>query len=74
VPTLTAALRGYEDYLTANAWLVELAREKLKGLILGCWCVDDRLGVASIVCHAQILARVADGAVLPILKRGRVDP
>jgi Domain of unknown function (DUF4326) len=69
VKTLSEALRGYEDHLASDQKLVDRARKELRGLTLGCWCCMDLTGKAPIICHAQILARVADGRKLPILPR-----
>ena len=69
VSSLSEALRGYEEHLAARPDLIERARKELKGLTLGCWCCMDLNGKGTIVCHAQILARVADGRKLPILPR-----
>jgi hypothetical protein len=67
VGTLSEALRGYEGWLTAHPELIARARKELRGKTLACVCVNDLRGTAPIVCHAQILARVADGKKLPIL-------
>lgn len=67
VETREEALRGYETWLQARPLLIARVRQELRGKTLACWCVDDLDGKAPIVCHAQILARVADGADLPVL-------
>ena len=67
VKTLGEALRGYQEHLARHPELVKLARKELRGLALGCVCTMDLTGKGEIVCHAQILARVADGADLPII-------
>ena len=64
---LMSALAAYEAYLSGHPDLIERARAMLKGKVLACWCIDDLSGKEPIVCHAQILARVADGRDLPIL-------
>lgn len=66
VLTLGEALRGYQAHLMAHPPLVRAARKELRGKTLGCWCTVDLVGRGEIVCHAQILARVADGARLPL--------
>lgn len=68
VPTLSEALRGYERHLLEHPELIKKARLELRGKTLGCFCVMDLSGKEPIICHAQILARVADGRRLPILK------
>ena len=67
VGTLSEALRGHEEWLGARPELVAKARKELRGKTIACVCVNDLRGKAPIVCHAQILARVADGKKLPIL-------
>lgn len=41
------------DYLIQSPKLLEEIKPKLKGRVLGCWCVPQR-------CHAHILASIAD--------------
>jgi hypothetical protein len=67
VKTLSAALHGYEEHLMGNEELIARAKKELRGKTLGCVCVNDLNGKGAIVCHAQILARVADGRKLPVL-------
>ncbi len=67
VTTLDEALRGYERHLIENEHLIARARRELRGKTLACWCVNDLNGRGDIICHAQILARVADGAELPVI-------
>ena len=69
VPNLVEALYAYEAHLKANPKLVERARVELKGKVLGCWCTTDLSGKEPIICHAQILARIADGRTFPILPK-----
>lgn len=71
VKTLSEALRGYEEHLLQNEELIEKAKKELKGKTLGCFCVNDLTGKGAIICHAQILARVADGRKLPIFGKTR---
>ncbi len=70
VSTLGEALRAYERWLIKRPDLIGLARATLRGLRLGCFCTTDLTGRGEIVCHAQILARVADGAELPVMPKG----
>ena len=74
VETLDEALSGYARHLDETPHLVSRARRELRGRRLACWCVDDLKRRAPIVCHAQILARVADGVapleVLPAREKG----
>lgn len=68
VGTLGEALRGFERHLSTHPRLVEAVRTELRGKTLGCVCTTDLYGDGEVVCHAQILARVADGKKLPILR------
>lgn len=68
VKTLSEALRKYEEWLLEAPGRIAKVRD-LRGKTLACWCVNDLTGKEPIICHAQILARVADGACLPVVKR-----
>lgn len=46
----------YFDWLEDNPTRVACARAALAGLVLGCWCKGRYP-----VCHAEVLARLADG-------------
>jgi hypothetical protein len=46
----------YREWLRGQPALVALAREKLRGKRLGCWCASGT------PCHAVALAEIADGA------------
>lgn len=52
---LRESLVRYADWLIDNPERVALARS-LRGLVLGCWCLDTRPA-----CHGQIVAAIADG-------------
>lgn len=43
--------------------LVERARRELRGKVLGCWCKGRYP-----VCHAEVLARLADGEALDAIR------
>lgn len=47
------AIKKYKDFLLYNPELVELAKKKLKGKVLGCWCKPK-------ACHGDILALIAN--------------
>jgi Domain of unknown function (DUF4326) len=64
--TLTECLASYEAWLIAQPDLIKRARRELRGKNLVCWCTVDLTGRAPIICHAQILARIADGKKPPI--------
>ena len=44
----------YTEWLLQNPELIMAARIELSGKVLGCWCKP-------LSCHADILARIADG-------------
>jgi hypothetical protein len=61
------ALRLYHTWIYADAQYArrELARRTLRGKIVACWCACEggiRHDADQIVCHGQILLRVADSA------------
>ncbi len=63
------ALRKFELWLRNQPALVERVRRDLRGKTLSCWCInDDGRTQMPIVCHAQILARVADEARTPMVQ------
>lgn len=49
-----AVIEQYREYLRAHPALVRAARKELRGKNLSCWCAPK-------ICHADVLARVADG-------------
>lgn len=51
----------YLDYLATHPEVVERARRELPGKVLGCWC-------APRLCHAVVLARLADGEPLGVIR------
>lgn len=61
VGSTSQVLTMYRHHLRSSPELVEKARRELKGKVIACWCTTDLTGKEPIVCHAQILARVADG-------------
>lgn len=67
------AMRLYLDYvselLRAPAGLFARAVQQLKGKVLGCWCAPGP-------CHGEVLARLADGEELDVIRAdllARVD-
>jgi uncharacterized protein DUF4326 len=68
---LSVRLRQYEtwlqDRMRIDPLFAKQLRHELKGKVLGCWCTIDLTGKELIICHAQILARVADGVEFPIM-------
>lgn len=54
------ALMKFVDYLGKNKELQERAAKELKGKVLACWCrpIDGFQG--ELMCHAQILASLAN--------------
>lgn len=61
--TRSDALEGFREYLRERPDLVADARKELAGKVLGCWCGGMGILTAdeSVICHGQILARIADG-------------
>lgn len=51
----------YEMWLKAQPALVARLPE-LRGLRLGCWCGTWRPGLREILCHAVVLAKLANAA------------
>ena len=47
------AIIKYEEWLLSQPELVAMAKEELKGKVLGCWC-------SPLPCHGEILARIAN--------------
>lgn len=60
------ALRLYLDHLAGNPGLVVRARAELGGKRLACWC-------APAPCHAEVLARLADGEDLAEIRRDLLE-
>ncbi len=50
------AVELYREHLRGRPDLVALARERLRGKRLACWCVNGS------PCHAAALAEIAEGA------------
>ena len=57
----TGVFRRYLDYMGEHPELVARAREELGGRLLMCWC-------APRLCHAEVLARLADGEALEAVR------
>jgi hypothetical protein len=53
VTTREEAIERYEAWFLAQPGLVALAKEVLRGKVLGCWC-DPK------PCHGHVLARIAN--------------
>ena len=53
VASTEEALASYERWLLSQPELVAMARNELRGKVLGCWCAPKK-------CHGDILARVAN--------------
>lgn len=51
--TREEVVQKYRDFLQSNETLQQLARDKLKGKDLVCWCAPEP-------CHAEVLAEVAN--------------
>lgn len=47
-------IEKYRKRLMKSPKLIELAKQKLKGKVLGCWC-------SPLPCHGDILVEVCDG-------------
>lgn len=57
-----SALDEFREMLLQKPALVARIRDELRGKVLACWCGDfDAEEHGEPRCHAQILARVADG-------------
>lgn len=54
-------LEMYEAYLYSRPDLITAARRELRGKVLGCHC-------SPMLCHADVLARIANGWQLPPLE------
>ncbi len=46
-------IRKYEQFILSTPWLLAMAKEKLKGKDLICWC-------APCACHADVLIKIAN--------------
>ena len=53
VGTRKEAVQKYEEWIRSKPDLMKLAKQELKGKILGCWCKPD-------LCHGDILAKIAE--------------
>ena len=59
--TIAESLRLYREHVTGRPDLVALL-PSLRGKVLGCWCCDGcAFAPSPRVCHAQVLAELADG-------------
>lgn len=58
VSTAFEAVARYREWLHSNPKLVALAKKKLKGKVLGCWCKTEANPNAP--CHGDVLAEVAN--------------
>lgn len=47
------AVAKFRDWFMAQPDMVALAKEELKGKVLGCWCAPQ-------ACHGDVLAEVAN--------------
>jgi len=45
------AIAKYEEYLRGRPDLIRLAKETLRGKVLGCWCKP-------LACHGDVLIRI----------------
>lgn len=43
----------YEEWINARPYLIAMAKQELKGKILGCWCAPKK-------CHGDVLLRIAN--------------
>jgi len=46
-------IKKYRDYLNNNPDLITLAKDELKGKVLGCWC-------SPLACHGDILLEIVN--------------
>ena len=53
VATREEAIAKFEEWFLARPDMVALAKQVLRGKVLGCWC-DPK------ACHGHVLARVAN--------------
>jgi hypothetical protein len=60
VASLEEALTKYEEWLMGKPDLIVLAKRVLRGKVLGCWCRPPEGFNGRLLCHGQILARVAN--------------
>lgn len=64
-----ASMLRYLDWLRDDEkgqFVAELARVELAGKVLGCWC-------APALCHGEVLARLADGETLSVVRADLLD-
>jgi len=47
------AIECYRNYIMNTPWLLEAAKNELKGKILGCWCHP-------LSCHGDVLAEIVN--------------
>jgi len=60
VSTLEDALEKYEQWILSQPGLIALVKRELKGKRLGCWCRPVGGFAGRLLCHGQILARIAN--------------
>jgi hypothetical protein len=61
VASRAEAIARYETWLLAQPGLVALVQAELTGKVLGCWCRPKEGFQGRLLCHAQVLAGIADG-------------
>lgn len=61
VATRDEAITRFREWLEAQPALVERAKRELKGKVLGCFCRPAKGFQGRVMCHAQILAGIANG-------------
>lgn len=52
--TREQAIEEYRKYLDRNPALIRLAKQELRGKVLGCWCAPKP-------CHGDVLLEIANG-------------
>jgi hypothetical protein len=53
VATREEAIAKFEEWFKARPDMVRLAKDVLRGKVLGCWCKP-------LACHGDVLARIAN--------------
>lgn len=59
VPTLEESIRSYEAWILKQPELMSALHE-LRGKALGCWCKPKDGFNGRLLCHGQVLAKLAD--------------
>jgi hypothetical protein len=54
-------IKLYWDLVLADPEMIWNIRRHLAGRILGCWCRPPKGFRGKLLCHAQVLAGIADG-------------